>query len=644
MTFLNLDRFSRSGREQPNLGLFSPISERSLGSQAPDSDPVHHRLRLSCTLKVQDTSHGRSTLAVLCLCFGLSGVVEAATPEPAAPTLRPARRPVALRFNREGTRLFVANRNNGSLSVIDARQERVIAEYPVGKGLADLVLLPDGTSWLALDQEESSVLLLEERDGSLQVVARQPVKLDPVKLVLTSDGLTCIVASRLGRALTFFSWSQAPTDARAMLGLTHTIDLPFSPRDMLLDRDGSTLIVADAFGGQLALIDVQRGRLLAVHSLPAHNIRGLALTPDGESLLLAHQELNPDGRAIQDDIQWGALVSNKVRVLKLAPLLERQPKARIQPPATPDQVIELGRFSGDPSALACDRKGRVILTLAGVDQVVTGLDYAHLEIRTGSGKRPTAIALDADQSRAYVADTLDDTVSVFEIKSGKRLAQIPLGPSRDPSIEERGERLFYDARLSRGGWMSCQSCHTDGHSNGLNVDTIGDGGYGAPKRVPSLFGTSRTGPWGWTGRNDRLDEQVHQSTVTTVQGVWPTESEVAEMSAFLRTLSLPRTPPLAPSKAASARRGQTLFEAQCATCHAKPEYTSAQRYDVGLADEVGQSRFNPPSLRGVQYRAPLLHDGRAKTLDEVFRKYRHPQDTDWTAEEVTDILTFLESL
>ena len=307
-------------------------------------------------------------------------------------------------------------------------------------------------------------------------------------------------------------------------------------------------------------------------------------------------------------------------------------------------MIDLGRFSGDPSALACDRKGRVILALAGVDQVVTGLDYSHLEIRTGSGSCPTAIALDSDQSLGYVADTLDDTISVFEIKTGKRLAQIPLGPTRDASIEERGERLFYDARLSRGGWMSCHSCHTDGHSNGLNVDTIGDGGYGVPKRVPSLFGTSQTGPWGWTGRNDRLDEQVHQSTVTTVQGVWPTETEVAEMSAFLRTLSLPRTPPIAPSKQASAKRGQILFEANCATCHAKPEYTSAHRYDVGLADEVGQNRFNPPSLRGVQYRAPLLHDGRAKTLEEVFRKHRHPRDTNWTDEEVTDILTFLESL
>lgn len=593
----------------------------------------------------------RSQARVVSLLVGfiLAGSLstEAASPTPATSRLPPARRPVALRFNRGGTQLFIANQNSGSVSILDVGQQRVIAEYPVARGLVDLVPLPEGGTWLAIDPAENALLVLEENKDALPVVARNPVAHDPVKLVVTADGLRCIVASRLGRALTLFSKVQLPAGERGQdtWSSLRSIELPFSPREMLLVRDGAILLVADAFGGQLAIIDVPSGELRSTHTLPAHNIRGLALTPDSDAVLLAHQELNPDGRAIQDDIQWGALLSNKLRVLKLEPLLQRPSNATAATTAgTESEVFDLGRFSGDPAALACGRDGRVILTLAGVDQVLLGLDYAHLEMRTNSGKRPTALALDADQTRAYVANTLDDTISVFDLRSGKRLALIPLGPRHDPSLEERGERLFYDARLSRGGWMSCHSCHTDGHSNGLNVDTIGDGGYGAPKRVPSLFGTSQSGPWGWTGRNERLDEQVHQSTVTTVQGVWPTESEVAELSAFLRTLSLPRTPPVPLSKVESARRGESLFEERCATCHAKPDYTTAARYDVGLADEVGQTRFNPPSLLGVGYRAPLLHDGRARTLDEVFRKYKHPHDTNWSAEEIGDLVTFLQSL
>ena len=56
-----------------------------------------------------------------------------------------------------------------------------------------------------------------------------------------------------------------------------------------------------------------------------------------------------------------------------------------------------------------------------------------------------------------------------------------------------------------------------------------------------------------------------------------------------------------------------------------PEYTSPERYDIGLTDEVGNREFNPPSLRGVSRRDTLLHDGRAKSLEAVFQKERHPR-------------------
>ena len=178
--------------------------------------------------------------------------------------------------------------------------------------------------------------------------------------------------------------------------------------------------------------------------------------------------------------------------------------------------------------------------------------------------------------------------------------------------------------------MSCQSCHTDGHSNGLNVDTIGDGGYGAPKRVPSLLGTGETGPWGWNGRIAHLDEQVHQSAVSTMQGVWPTESEVAELSAYLRTLAAPRPISTASANQAALNRGRTLFDARCASCHAAPEYTSDQQYDVGLSDEVGRRQFNPPSLRGVSTRDSALarRAGQdvGRSLPEVRASAQHALD------------------
>jgi len=44
---------------------------------------------------------------------------------------------------------------------------------------------------------------------------------------------------------------------------------------------------------------------------------------------------------------------------------------------------------------------------------------------------------------------------------------------------------------------------------------------------------------------------------------------------------------------------------------------------IGLIDETGNTRFNPPSLRGVHQRGRLLHDGRAESLRALFEDHQH---------------------
>ena len=117
------------------------------------------------------------------------------------------------------------------------------------------------------------------------------------------------------------------------------------------------------------------------------------------------------------------------------------------------------------------------------------------------------------------------------------------------------------AKLSHDGWMSCHSCHTEGHTNNLASDTLGDGSYGAPKRVPSLLGVGRTGPWTWLGSIDRLDDQVKKSIVTTMQGPKPTGSQVADLTAYLVSLSPGSGVVTAklPGESAAVDRGREIF-------------------------------------------------------------------------------------
>jgi cytochrome c peroxidase len=309
-------------------------------------------------------------------------------------------------------------------------------------------------------------------------------------------------------------------------------------------------------------------------------------------------------------------------------------------------VIDLGfagRGAADPSALACDRSGLVAVALGGVDEVALGRSPTGYLRRYSVGRRPTALAVADGGKTVFVADTLEDTISVVDAATGVRTKVIALGPKASPSLVECGERLFFDARLSHDGWMSCHSCHTDGHTSGLLADTLGDGAYGAPKRVPSLLGTARTGPWSWAGHVERLDEQVRKSIVTTMRNPNPSADDVSALTAYLQSLVPPRA--VAVADRAAVERGRKVFRSEgCAECHSPPLYTSRGTYDVGLADEANLAKFNPPSLLGVDRREPLLHDGRASRLADVFLRHGHPTGSALPADEVADLVAFLRSL
>jgi cytochrome c peroxidase len=132
-----------------------------------------------------------------------------------------------------------------------------------------------------------------------------------------------------------------------------------------------------------------------------------------------------------------------------------------------------------------------------------------------------------------------------------------------------------------------------------------------------------------------------------MHGTAPSERQVQDLTAFLRTL---RPPPSAARlrgqlDAEAVRRGERVFQRQkCGTCHTPPLYTSRRTYDVGLEDEAGARQFNPPSLRGAGQGGPYFHDGRAATLEDVFARHRHQLDCPLPKQDLADLLAFLQSL
>jgi YVTN family beta-propeller protein len=540
---------------------------------------------------------------------------------------------VALALADGGKLLFVANRQSGSISVIDTAKARAVAEVLVGRRLADIAATPDGRWLLAADEEGHELIVLKRRGAELRVATRQKVPRHPVS-VRAAPG-RCFVASLWARQLSVLDLTDPSRPS-----VRATVDLPFAPRLQLYLPKARRLLVADSHGGQVAVVDPARGKAESVRALPAHNIRGLAASPSGESVLLAHQALNALATTSRDDIHWGNLLTNNLRTVPATRLLD----ARADPlrGGVLDYLGDVGAGAADPAGLAVRPDGTAVVTLGGVGEVAVSSPTGWRRFRVGS--RPTVVVLSPDGRTAYVANTFADSVSVLDLAAGKATGVL-LGARGTPNASERGEQLFYDGRLSHDGWLSCHSCHTDGHTNGLLNDNLSDGTYGTPKRVLSLLGVKDTGPWGWDGGSADLKGQIRASVETTMRGRKLTPAQVEDLEAYLKALPPPPPPARAGRREAEVARGRKVFRGQgCAKCHAPPHYTHGKAFDVGLRDEAGKKLYNPPSLRGVSQGARFLHDNRAGSLREVFSRRRHGLAGDLARADLEALLAFLESL
>jgi cytochrome c peroxidase len=299
--------------------------------------------------------------------------------------------------------------------------------------------------------------------------------------------------------------------------------------------------------------------------------------------------------------------------------------------------------------VAITSNGIAVVSLGGVDEIAIGREEDYSLYRIPVGKRPTALTITQDGQFAFSANTFGDSVSFVNLTSRKAEAEISLGPQPLLSSIENGELLFFDAKLSHDGWMSCHSCHTDGHSNGLLNDNLSDASFGAPKRVLSLLGVHDTAPFAWNGGIAELTTQIHNSITKTMQSDHtPTQEQLDALSAYIQSLEPPPAVDTlrGTQDVAATVRGAAVFERLgCMRCHAPGIYTTPQAYDVGLVDAGGHRTFNPPSLRGLSQRGPYFHDNSSVTLEDVFFTHSHqlPEVTPAEA-DVRDLLAFLRSL
>ncbi|MEZ6040512.1 MAG: cytochrome c peroxidase [Planctomycetaceae bacterium] len=486
------------------------------------------------------------------------------------------------------------------------------------------------------------------------------------------------------------------------------IEMPFAPRELLFLND-QTLIVADAFGGMLAVVDTRSGAIVKQKTINAHNIRGLCLSHDGRVLHVCHQTLNGEAFTTFEQVFWGVLMQNGLQSIPMTSLVPsnltvraernddgnaaKEDAERMEQEARSLERVSIGGSqsgtpttyplgspsmgAGDPGKMVVTKSDTTMILLSGVNamafRMASHLPFSRLKV----GTCPTDVCTDSAEELALVVNRFADTVSVISLQGPepKVVQTLTLGVMRPITAAERGQQLFYDASLSLDGWYSCHSCHTDGHTNGLLSDTVGDEGQGAPKLVLSLLGAGDTGPWAWLGTKSTLESQIESSLIVSMQSQLDTDDlPVHDLAEFVRTLE-PAPSVFAarhsdvvrtekdPHRQGNIKRSRQLFETLgCADCHADDRLTSGHTFDVGIQDETGHSEFNPPSLRGISQRNRFFHDGRATSLADVLRsghpgKWRDPSESkgspgaaadqlsgSLTAEQISLVLDLLNRL
>jgi cytochrome c peroxidase len=233
-----------------------------------------------------------------------------------------------------------------------------------------------------------------------------------------------------------------------------------------------------------------------------------------------------------------------------------------------------------------------------------------------------------------------------------------------------GAKLFFDPRLSKSGFISCNSCHnlSLGGSDNL-VSSIGDNWQQGPINAPTVLNSSMNVAQFWDGRARTLKEQAggpianpkemaftHELAVIVIASIPAYLDEFARVfgsrhvdidrittaiAAFEDTLVTPNARFdrwLKGDDAAiddTEKAGYLLFKnSGCAACHNGAAAGGASFRKMGLVEpylttnpaegrvavtgrDADRFNFKVPTLRNVELTYPYFHDGAAATLAEA---------------------------
>lgn len=565
-------------------------------------------------------------------------------------------------ISRDGRLLACANRDSGTVTIVDLQTRKKQAEIEVGRQ-------PEGVTFLG-----ASHRLAVAAYGSDQVIFCDADTAQQIGSTDVFDEPYGAVSNAAGdRVFVTLDYPGRIVEIDAdTYTIVREIDAGRFVRGIAISPTDDRLYVGEFYSTVVKAIDVATGRVVdqwsgastdnLLRQITLHPARGKAYLPHIRSRVTA---VHGEG-SIFPYVTVVDTVAGEERRRKRIPmdafrgnLVTSNPwETAISPDGKHLYVI----FGGTNDMFACDV----------IDDDYRELTYSrHVPL----GANPRAVRVSPDGRTVYVYNALDFAVVAYDTTTLQHVAEIQI--TENPLGEEilAGKKLFYAALQPMVGrrWISCSSCHPDGEPDGRtwhNPEGL--------RNTQALAGMAWTHPIHWSADRDEVQDFEHTIRGPLMQGrglvSGTLHQPLAEpnkglstpldaVAAYSNSHPVPLSPHAKGGLSEAARRGREIFQSAktaCASCHRGPFYsdsapraaTEIVRHDVGTGNDDPSEKMGPtfdtPTLLGIYRTAPYLHHGKAATLAEVLREQnphdKHGFTSHLTDAEVHDLVEFLQAL
>ena len=187
-------------------------------------------------------------------------------------------------LSKDGRRLFIANEDSSTLSVLNVGTGALEATVPVGHEPEGVRVSPNGRWVIVTNETGNSVTRVDAR--SFAVLDTLAVGQRPRDVAFTPDSATIYISAELESAVYRAALPGASASERLL-----QLRKEDRPMGLALDAARQRLYVSTGRGGTVAVIDVRRPRLLKEIDV-GKRPWGIALSPDGRRLYTANGPSN----------------------------------------------------------------------------------------------------------------------------------------------------------------------------------------------------------------------------------------------------------------------------------------------------------------------------------------------------------------